>query len=149
MSNTGTVKSTKPAPPKKTGEERRNGSTLVGLLAAGLLLGAAISLIGLAQHWWSLPAELKHVAPLQAELWIDAICCVLFALVLFWWAASGPSGLRMFVAGRGWGIGNPTVSMVITIVAAVVAIVAFTHELLKPEQPKSAPTVSHVAAPKK
>jgi len=117
------------------GERRRNGSTLVGLIAAAVLFVLAVYLAGVGLSWWALPPDLVHLRPLASELFFDAICCGVFSCVLFWWSASGPAGIKMFLADRDWRIGNPTVSMVITVVAAVVAIITFSHELLRREGP--------------
>ncbi len=120
------------------GEKRRNGSTLVGLAAAALLCGVALALVCF-ERATSLHPNLAGVAIRTDEMWIDVSCCLLFAGILIWWAGSGPAGLKFFVDNRHWGIGNPTVTMVITVVTATVAIITFTHDFFKPEVSYNAP----------
>jgi hypothetical protein len=71
------------------------------------------------------------------ERWVDSFAGFSFSIVLFWWivspqgASSKPFYWRMVVPGRNWGIGNPTITMVISLVAAIIATFAFAHDLFK------------------
>ena len=72
----------------------------------------------------------------NSELWIDAAASVIFGGVLLYWAFSneeprGPSFVHPFGTDTNWGIGNPTVTMVVGVVTAVIAVFSFAHELFK------------------
>jgi hypothetical protein len=106
---------------ERPGARRRNGST-----AVGIVFGVVLAL--------GIPAPLcQQMTQGALEVALDALCCLIFAVILIWWSISGSTGLRRpLFNDRGWGIGEPTVTMVITIVTAVVAIITLFHELFKP-----------------
>ena len=104
---------------------RRNGSILAALICVALLIAAAVYL-----YRGTVPTLQGPERP------IDSIVIGLFVVVLLWWVISPPgAGSRgkwqVFITGRNWGIGIPTITMVVTVVTAVVAIVTLVHEFFK------------------
>jgi hypothetical protein len=121
-------------------EKRKNGSILVALLS-----GLAVGGIGVC--------TLVHASPSSHEDLINAGASLIFALVLLWWAFSGEEDhdsfrWQLFYSGRHWGIGFPTVTMVVTVLTALVAIFTLTHELYKKESNKSAAEPSAISRTK-
>jgi hypothetical protein len=125
--------SVRPPPefPAKGG--RRNGSILAALLVG---VGLVVAAIWSFSYYASKP---DHVILHRSE----GLACLAFAGVLFWWvwsppgirkptdpAAQGqqPDQLGAFYSNRNWGIGFETVTMVVGVVAAVIAIFTLTAE---------------------
>jgi hypothetical protein len=119
---------------ERPGARRRNGSTAVGIVFGVVLALLAMAFLAVFWGWLGIPAPLcQQMTQGALEVALDALCCLIFAVILIWWSISGSTGLRRpLFNDRGWGIGEPTVTMVITIVTAVVAIITLFHELFKP-----------------
>jgi hypothetical protein len=130
----GDVMAESEAEAERGGARRRNGSTLVGIVSGVALTALAALLLGVFFGCLTMPAPLcRQMTRGSPEVALDAVCCLIFAVILVWWAVSSSAGLRKpLFNDRGWGIGEPTVTMVITVVTAVVAIIALLHELFKP-----------------
>lgn len=118
---------------KKELDGRRAGSTFAGKVAGWASLGLGIATtayaIAILVTAGAKPGQLM-------ALGLDAVSCVLFGVVLLWWAASPQvkgGGYKLF-ASHGEptkGIGNDTVTMVITVITAIIAIFTLTHELFE------------------
>jgi hypothetical protein len=108
--------------------ERRNGSILIGLIG-----GVAVGSLGLASLFGIDPIEKLGKDNL------DGAACLIFAAVLIWWTFSPPgAGNRgqppgkqrqyvIFFKDRNWGLGFETVTMVVGVVAAAIALFTLTH----------------------
>jgi membrane protease YdiL (CAAX protease family) len=104
---------------------RKNGSILVALIA-----GIGVGGIGIYTLY-------AGVTPDKREYLTNGGTSIVFALIMLWWVFSREKprepGFRWqaFYEERNWGIGFETVTMVVTVVTALVAIFTLTHELYK------------------
>jgi hypothetical protein len=89
--------------------ERKNGSNILAVVLGFLLIVLAVC-IG-----FGFTPDFKDKDTLIA---VNAGSSALFGGVLLWWAAS---------ENKAWGIGFETVTMVVGVVTAVVAILTLTH----------------------
>jgi hypothetical protein len=111
----------------KSDKPRKNGSILTALIA-----GVLVGIIGIA--------ELAHAPPYKCEDAINGGSGILFAIVLLWWVFSdeNPYGKfrwsNPFYLGRHWGIGFETVTMVVTVVSALVIIFTLTDAVYNREK---------------
>lgn len=107
----------------------REGSILAGKVAArALFVLAGLSLV-FGPFLITGVLRLNCLRP-WLELGVDVGSCLLFGGVLWWWAHSE----RDEISNK-TGIGNPTVTMVVTVLTAVIAIFTFSHELFRAEPP--------------
>jgi hypothetical protein len=106
-------------------EKRKNGSILIALLGGGLLLIWGIGTI----------ASFDQTKLPTGELLTNGISCILFSVVLLWWVFSPEDHNTLawkfpwpFYPNRNWGIGFPTITMVVTVYSAIVIIFTLTHD---------------------
>ncbi|MBH5370960.1 hypothetical protein [Bradyrhizobium glycinis] len=85
----------------------KTGSNILTIMTGGalLLLGAAILV---SFFVFGVIVDLRAY-----RVGVNGCACILFGLVLLWWA---------FGEGSDWGIGFETVTMTVAVVAAVIAI---------------------------
>lgn len=118
---------------------RKNGSILFVLITALIAVLCAIAqiyqigLAGLIPSVHSLESIIKYFA---TEGIINFYASLFFAIILIWWAVSDDTtepGSRsfLFYPNRSWGLGFETVTMTVTVIAALIVIFTFTHELRK------------------
>lgn len=88
---------------------RKCGSNVLASIIGGALIALAI---GIASGW---SPNFQDRSTLKV---VNGGSSVLFGIVLLWWAAS---------EDRAWGIGFETVTMVVGVVTAVIAILTLTH----------------------
>lgn len=88
---------------------RRKGSTVTGWVC-----GAALALFGLGilLGWISSDTLMSH------RDWINGASCLIFGGILCYWALSTDGKPKVEI----WGIGNETVTMVVTVITGVVTI---------------------------
>jgi hypothetical protein len=129
---------------KKQREGRKSGSIAFALvsgvalfaLSALLALGALTARMHIDTLWGLLPEMTLR------ERWINSFVSFAFAAVLLLWVLSYEDAIgkpkredmyrgRIFYKNHNWGIGFPTVTMVVTVIAAVIVIFTLTHELFK------------------
>jgi hypothetical protein len=107
--------------------ERRNGSTAIGLVAGAVLLVAGV--MSFMHH---------DVIGVIGRDNLNGGACLLFAVILIWWAISPPGAgnpplgkhrrkFLVFVEGRNWGIGFETITMIVGVMTAAVAILTLTN----------------------
>lgn len=126
---------------------RRNGSIAIGILGGIALLMTGV----IAWGWPNLTSLVRDV---------DVGSCFLFAAILFWWAWSPPTIKRRaeipdrqpnlfgtFYRDRNWGIGFETVSMVVGVLVAVVAILTLMYEVNKTSSEAARQSVSTSTSP--
>src|SRR5216684_7303501 len=102
--------------------ERKNGSILAALLGGLAVVGFGIFTLYTGQ------------TPNRLEYLINGGASILFGLVLLWWVFSQENpqeqGFRWpnpFYRGkRNWGIGFETITMVVTVLTAIVVIFTLT-----------------------
>jgi len=86
-------------------KERKQGSTI-------LAFALAIALFILALAIWITDFHINDHAKA-----VNIFTCIFFGGVLFWWAVSW---------GKAWGIGFETITMSVTVILAVIAILTLT-----------------------
>ena len=87
-------------------DERKKGS-----VALSVIMGIALLFLGLVI--WRFGFNPKEYA-----VQINVVACVFFGVILLWWAAT---------PNRDWGIGFPSITMAVTVVLAVIAILTLTY----------------------
>lgn len=107
--------------------KRKNGSVLIGLVS-GVVIGI-FGVMSFTHH---------DVIETLGRDNLNGMACLIFAAVLIWWAVS-PPGVEaqavtppprkwgIFFKGRNWGVGFETITMVVGVLTAVIAILALTH----------------------
>ena len=123
-------------------EGRRNGSTLLALILSLIAVVCALfqllnihlgDLVSSALHF-----NFRDLAP--GEHAVNFFAGLSFGLILLWWAdLREPSELertraRFFYPGRSWGLGNESVTMAVTVIAALIVTFTLTHELFNEQQ---------------
>lgn len=81
-----------------------------------VVLAATIGVTLLVLGFWILRFGDLNLKDYSAPVNIGT--CILFGIVLLWWAVS---------ANKEWGIGFETITMVVTVVTAVIAILTLTR----------------------
>lgn len=121
-----------------------DGLRKLGSSVIGFAMGVALSALGIC-IWLEVPAFWFRNTPSfhRNEKIADVFCCLLFGVVLIWWSVLGEIfKYRLFSRWRNrapwkvprqWAIGNPTITMVVGIVTAIVAIFTLVHDINKPE----------------
>jgi hypothetical protein len=118
---------------------RRFGSSVIGLA-----MGAALIALGL-YTWFGDPAFFSRNALTSHgnEKFVDVFSCLLFGVVLIWWSVLGEIfKYSLYSQWRArtpwkvpaeWALGNPTITMVVGVVTAIIAIFTLVHDVNKPE----------------
>jgi len=86
--------------------DRKTGSNVLTAVTGVALLALGFAILG------SIIVDLK-----AHRLAVNGGACILFGVILLWWA---------FSAGKDWGIGFETVTMTVGVVTAVIAILTLT-----------------------
>jgi hypothetical protein len=107
-------------PPKRSPKERpKMGSVVWAGLTGVLLVVAAVSIF----YTSSSGGKNDLIDTIKANPKpVDGGACALFGIVLIWWAVGA-----FRHAEKNWGIGFPTVTMVVGVVTALIAIFSLLH----------------------
>jgi hypothetical protein len=91
---------------EQTSSRKTRSVVLVMIMGAGLLIfGGLVAVFG-------------DINPKDHAYFINVATCIFFGFILLWWAIS---------EHMCWGIGFETITMSVTVILAVVAILTLTH----------------------